>query len=314
MAPPLPHPRWPITLSILAAIITIGMKGTAYALSGSVGLLSDALESLVNLVAAVAASIAIWYAARPADPTHAFGHEKFLYFSSGLEGVLIILAGIGTVGYAVSRLIFAGTLQDLEIGTLIGLAAAGVNFAVARVLLHYGRKYKSIVLEADGEHLMSDVITTLGVLAGVVVVMLTGLVFFDSLAAIIVGSLIIRTGGKLVARSFNGLMDHALPTDEQEQIRAVITAHLPTGATFHMLRTRHAGHRRFAEFHLLVEGDLTVRAAHLIAHGIEAALVSAMPGLEVMIHVEPVDEQESFESEELKRLGEPVSPDPKAPS
>lgn len=309
--PPQPSQlRWPIVLSIFAAIITIGMKGTAYAVTGSVGLLSDALESLVNLVAAVTAYVALSYAARPADRTHAFGHEKIEYFSSGLEGVLIILAGLGTAGYAVRRLIFPEPLNDLELGTIIGLAAAGVNLVVARVLLHYGRKHQSIVLEADGQHLMADVWTSVGVIFGLILVLLTKVVWFDSVVAILVGLNIVWTGAELVGRSFNGLMDHALPVAEQEQIREVIRANLPAGATFHMLRTRRAGQRRFAEFHLLVEGDLTVRAAHVVAHEIEAALTAAMPVLEVMIHVEPIDEQESFEKEDLKRLGEAVSREP----
>ena len=308
MPPPPSHLRWPIALSILAAFVTIAMKGTAYAVTGSVGLLSDALEGLVNLVAAVTAYVALWYAARPADPTHAFGHEKIEYFSSGLEGVLIILAGFGTAGYAVRRLIYPEPLNDLEIGMFIGLAAAGVNFVVARVLLHYGRKHQSIVLEADGKHLMADVWTSVGVLVGLTLVLLTKLEWLDSVLAILVGMNIVWTGLELVVRSFNGLMDHALPIVEQERIREVIRVSLPAGAAFHMLRTRRAGQRRFAEFHLLVEGDLTVRAAHHVAHEVEAALMVAMPGLEVTIHIEPVDEQESFESEELKRLGEPITP------
>src|SRR5262249_44115159 len=157
--PPPSHLRWPIALSIVAALVTIGMKGTAYALTGSVGLFSDALESFVNLTAAVTAYAALWYAARPADRSHTFGHEKIEYFSSGLEGVLIILAGLGTAAYAVRRLFRPEPLSDLEVGTLIGLAASGVNFAVARVLLRVGRQHGSIVLEADGRHLMADVWT-----------------------------------------------------------------------------------------------------------------------------------------------------------
>ena len=222
--------------------------------------------------------------------------------------MLIILAGLGTAGYAVRRFVYPEPLKDLELGTLIGLAAAGVNLVVARVLLHYGRKHQSIVLEADGKHLMADVWTSVGVLIGLVLVLLTKLEWLDPVLAILVGLNIVWTGAELVGRSFNGLMDHALPVVEQEQIREVIRANLPAGAGFHMLRTRRAGQRRFAEFHLLVEGDLTVRAAHVVAHEVEAALTAAMPGLEVMIHVEPVDEQDSFESEELKRLGEPITP------
>ena len=304
--PPPSYLRWPIALSIAAALITIAMKGTAYAVTGSVGLFSDALESLVNLVAAVTAYVTLWYAARPPDPTHAFGHEKSEYFSSGLEGVLIILAGLGTIGYAVRRLFHPEPLSDLELGTVIGLAASAVNLAVARVLLHHGRKHHSIVLEADGKHLMADVWTSVGVLAGLGLVILTGFAWLDPILAVLVGANIAWTGGELVARSFNGLMDHALPADEQDRIREVIRANLPAGATFHMLRTRRAGTRRFAEFHLLVDGDLTVRAAHHVAHRVSTALAEAMPGLEVSIHVEPVDEEESWEPEELKQLGEPA--------
>src|SRR5262245_14486570 len=216
MPPPPPHLRWPIALSILAALLTIGMKGTAAALTGSVGLLSDALESLVNLVAAVTAYVALWYAARPADPTHAYGHEKIEYFSSGLEGALIIVAGLGTAGYAIRRLIYPEPLRDLELGTVIGLAAAGVNLVAARVLLHYGRKHESIVLEADGKHLMADVWTSCGVLAGIVLVIVTGWTWLDPILAIAVGLNIIWTGLELAYRSYNGLMAPARPAPAQE--------------------------------------------------------------------------------------------------
>jgi len=298
------HLRLPIALSIVAAFVTIGMKGTAYLLTDSVGLLSDTLESLINLLAAVTAYVALWYASRPADPNHTFGHEKIEYFSSGLEGALIILAGVGTAGYAIKRMLHPEPLQNLELGGIIGLAASGVNLVTARVLLYYGRKHDSIVLEADGEHLMADVWTSVGVIGGLGLVLLTGLEWFDPLLAVLVGGNIVWTGWELVVRSFHGLMDHALPEEERTQIRTVTAATLPAGATFHMIRTRRAGQRRFAEFHLLVNGDLTVRAAHHIAHEVEAALVAAMPGLEVSIHIEPVDEQASWEGEELKRLGE----------
>ncbi|HJZ54980.1 MAG TPA: cation diffusion facilitator family transporter [Gemmataceae bacterium] len=308
MSGPPKHLRWPIALSILAAIVTIGMKSTAYALTGSVGLFSDALESVVNLLAAVTAYASLWYAARPADPTHTYGHEKIEYLSSGLEGVLIMVAGLATAGYAVRRLFIPHPLEDLEIGTLIALAASGVNLVVARVLLHHGRKHESIVLEADGKHLMSDVITSVGVVAGLGLVLVTGLQFLDPVLAIAVGLNIMWTGGELVRRSFDGLMDHALPAAEQDRIREVIRANLPARADFHGLRTRQAGARRFIEFHLLVEGDLSVRDAHHAAHRIEEALTAALPGLEVTIHVEPVDEQESWEGDYLRQIGEPGLP------
>ena len=302
------HLRWPIALSIVAAVLTIGMKATAYALTGSVGLFSDALESGVNLLAAVTAYFSLLYAARPADPSHTYGHEKIEFFSSGLEGVLILVAGVGTAVYAARRLVHPQSLDGLEVGILISLAASAINLVVARVLLRYGRRYRSIVLEADGQHLMTDVWTSLGVLAGLGLVMLTGVKELDPVLAILVGLNIVWTGFGLIRRSFNGLMDHALPAAEQEQIRSVIRASLPAGAEFHGLRTRQAGARRFLEFHLLVDGNLSVREAHHLAHRVEDALTAAVPGLEVVIHVEPVDERESWEPEYLERLGEPGTP------
>jgi cation diffusion facilitator family transporter len=308
---PIARLRWPVALSIAAALITIGMKGTAYALTGSVGLLTDALESIVNLLAAVTAYFALWYAARPADPTHAYGHEKIEFFSSGLEGVLIVIAGLGAAGYGVRRLIVPEPLSSLELGGALALAASVVNFCVARVLLHYGRLHNSIVMEADGQHLMSDVWTSLGVLVGMGLVYLTRLTLFDSLLAIAMGLHISWIGLGLIRRSFDGLMDHAIPEEERERIREVIRANLPEGATFHLLRTRMSGARRFVEFHLLVDGDLPVREGHHLAEKLTAALAAALPGAAVTIHVEPVDEQESWEPEYLRLLGE--EPDPPKP-
>ncbi len=305
---PIARLRWPVALSIAAAIITIGMKGTAYALTGSVGLLTDALESVVNLLAAVTAYFALWYAARPADPSHTYGHEKIEFLSSGLEGVLIIGAGLGAAAYGVRRLIFPEPLNALELGSGLALAASVVNFAVARVLLHYGRVHKSIVMEADGQHLMADVWTSVGVLVGLALVYATGLTFFDSALAILMGGHITWIGLGLIRRSFDGLMDHAIPPDELARIRELIRANLPTGATFHLLRSRLSGARRFIEFHLLVDGDLSVREGHHHAERMTAALVAALPEVAVTIHVEPVDEQESWEPEYLRRLGEEPEP------
>jgi cation diffusion facilitator family transporter len=299
---PIAQLRWPITLSIIAALLTIALKGVASAITGSVGLLSDALESVVNLFTAITAFVALGYAARPADKTHAFGHEKIEYFSSGLEGILIIIAGLGTAGYAVRRLIQPQQIDDLEVGAILGLIAVVVNLIVARILLVQGRKHRSIVLEADGKHLMADVWTTLGIVAGLALVVFTGLTWLDPVLAIVIGLNISWTGGVLVVKSFNGLMDHALSTVEEEQIRSVIQGSLPENATFHLLRTRRGGTRRFAEFHLLVDGEWSVRRAHHLSHKVEAALGAEIPGLEVTIHIEPVDERDSWESEELKQL------------
>lgn len=307
MGPP-PLPRWPVALSVGAAVLTIGMKGTAYAVTGSVGLLSDALESVVNLLAAGTAYLALRYAARPADAGHTYGHEKIEYLSSGLEGVLIVLAGAGAALFAAPRLVRPEPLHALELGTLIALLASAVNLVVARVLLHYGRAYRSIVLEADGRHLMADVWTSVGVVAGLGLVALTGWNVIDPIIAVVVGGHVAWTGVGLVRRSFDGLMDHALPAADRDEIGRVIRGVLPAGAAFHALRTRQAGARRFAEFHLLVDGDLSVREGHRLAHRVADALAAALPGLEVTTHVEPVDEQGSWEGEYLHRLGEPTSP------
>lgn len=305
---PLARLRWPVALSIVAALVTIGMKGAAYGLTGSVGLLTDALESVVNLLAAVTAYFALWYAARPADPSHTYGHEKIEFFSSGLEGVLIVVAGLGAAAYGARRLLFPEPLQAIGLGSGLALGASVVNFAVARVLLRYGRLHKSIVMEADGHHLMADVWTSAGVLVGLALVYATGLTFFDSLLAIVMGAHIGRTGVGLIGRSFDGLMDHAIPSEERDRVREVIRANLPEGATFHLLRTRLSGARRFIEFHLLVDGDSSVREGHQLADRLEAALVAAIPELAVTVHVEPVDEQSSWEPEYLQRLGEEPSP------
>lgn len=301
------HLHAPLRLSIAAAVITIAMKFTAYALTGSVGLFSDALESFVNLLAACTASFSLWYASRPVDPSHTYGHEKFEFFSSGLEGLLVLVAGLGTAWYAVSRLLHPQPLEDLGLGTAIVLGATLVNFIVAMILLRTGRKHASIILEANGQHLMTDVWTSVGVVVGVTLVILTDFQWFDPIVAGAVGINIIWTGFGLLRRSFNGLMDHSLPTHEQDGIREAIRAHLPQGADFHALRTRQAGSRQFADFHLLVPGRKSVREAHAISHRVADGVKGKFPRLELTIHIEPIDEKESFEPE-LEQLGEVPAP------
>ncbi|MCU0703546.1 MAG: cation diffusion facilitator family transporter [Fimbriiglobus sp.] len=308
------HLRWPLLLSLAAAVVTIGMKATAYAVTGSVGLFSDALESGINLIAAVVATFSLWYANRPSDPDHQYGHEKIEFFSSGVEGALVFAAGGGSIYYAVHRLLDPKTPDDLGIGTLLAVAASAVNFAVGLVLLRVGRRHGSIILEADGHHLMTDVLTTAGVLAGLGLGWLTGLWWFDPLAALVVGVQIGFTGFRLVRRSFDGLMDRALPADDLSRIRAAITAELPPGTTFHHLRTRQAGRRKFVDFHLLVDGGQSVRDGHTLAHRVEEGLLRAVPGLEVTIHIEPIDERASWEEAALKRLGEEHTPAPVLPT
>lgn len=297
-----------IALSVAAALATIAMKTTAYLLTQSAGLLSDALESGVNLLAAVAAYLSLGYSSRPADPTHTFGHEKIEFFSSGLEGTLVCVAGLGTAWYAVGRLIAPQPLTDLGLGMAIAAAAAGVNCAVGLLLVRAGRKADSLLVEADGQHLMSDVLTTGVVLLGLGLVWVTGVPQLDALLALGVGLHIVTTGFRLIRRSFDGLMDHALAPEEVERIRGMIRAALPEGADFHLLRTRRAGSRPFADFHILVPGSMSLAAAHEIADTVEEKLRTALPDLEVTTHVEPIEDLKSWEKERLEQLGEPTEP------
>lgn len=293
-------PRYPVVLSIIAALLTLGMKTGAYWLTGSVGLLSDAAESLVNLLAAVTALLSLWYAAQPVDATHTYGHEKIEFFSSGLEGVLIVVAAGGIIWYAVERLIEPQPLQALGIGTGISLAASLINFAVARVLLRVGRACHSIVLEADGQHLMTDVGTSVGVLGGLVLVWLTNWTLLDPIMAILMGLNILWTAHGLMLRSFNGLMDHALPETEQAAVRQAIEARLLPQMHYHALRTRQAGARRFVDFHLLVPGSWSVNVAHKLAGPIEEAIQSVLPGgVEVTVHIEPIEDHAAWHDSAL---------------
>jgi cation diffusion facilitator family transporter len=295
-----PPPRYPVVLSILAALLTLGMKSVAYYLTGSVGLLSDAAESLVNLLAACTAYLSLWFAARPVDSSHTYGHEKIEYFSSGLEGTLIVIAAGGILWYAVERLITPRELHDLGIGTAISLAASLVNLGVAVVLLRVGRACHSIVLEANGQHLMTDVWTSVGVLGGLFLVWLTDWLILDPLLAILVACNILWTAYDLLKRSFNGLMDHALPESEQAAVRQAIESCLLPSMHYHALRTRQAGARRFVDFHLLVPGIWSVRVAHKLTEQVEEAVRKVLPGgAEVTVHIEPLEDQASWEDSAL---------------
>jgi cation diffusion facilitator family transporter len=292
-------PRYPILLSIAAALITLALKGVAYYITGSVGLLSDALESLINLVAAVTALFALWFAAKPVDPTHTYGHEKIEYFSSGLEGVLILVAAVGISWYAIVRFLSPQPLEEIGWGTSLATAGAIVNFAAAQVLLHVGRKTHSIVLEADGRHLMSDVWTSLGVVIALVLVHVTGWQVLDPIIALLVAAYIVGVAYDLILRSFNGLMDHALPEDEQAKVHAAIRPLLPEGVAYHAVRTRQAGARRFTDFHLLVPGAWSVKKAHDLTGQIEKAIAKALPGIEITVHIEPIEEPAAWQDSEL---------------
>jgi cation diffusion facilitator family transporter len=296
---PAAHPKYPMVLSILAALITFALKIIAYQLTGSISVLSDALESLVNLAAALIALASMYYAAMPVDRSHTYGHEKIEFFSSGIEGVLILLAAGGIAWYAVDRLITPHTLSDLGIGALVTGASALVNLAAALVLLRAGRATESIVLEADGKHLLADVWTSAAVIGGLGLVWLTDLSIFDPLLALLVAANIAWTAAGLVWRSFDGLMDHALPEEEQAKVRAAINSHLGPGMTFHALRTRKAGAHRFADFHLLVPGNFSVKRAHDLTGKIEQAIRDALPEIEVTVHIEPIEERAAWEDSAL---------------
>lgn len=292
----------PILLSIGVAVATLLLKVVASWLTGSVGLLSDAAESIVNLFAALTAYVSLHYSARPVDATHTYGHEKIEFFSSGLEGVLILAAAFGIAWYAVQRLLHQSAVQALEWGAAMTLAASLLNLAVARHLLRVGRAAGSIVLEADGQHLMTDVWTSLAVLAGLGLVWWTDLQWLDPVVGLLAALNIVWTGFGLLRRSFNGLMDHALPEPEQVAVRQAIEAHLEPQMDYHALRTRQAGPRRFVDFHLLVPGRTTVKAAHDAGERMEAAIRTALPQSEVTVHLEPIEERAAWEDSALVAL------------
>jgi cation diffusion facilitator family transporter len=294
--------RLPIQLSILAAVATILLKGTAWLQTGSVSLLSDAAESLVNLAAACVAYLALLYASRPVDREHTYGHEKIEFFSSGLEGGLIFIAAVTIAWTAIERLVRGGDIHKLDLGLALSGVAAVVNLAVAQLLLRVGRKHHSIVLEADGQHLMTDVWTSAAVLAGLGMVWLTGAQWLDPVMALLMAAYIMATGWRLVQRSFDGLMDRALPDDEVALLRQTIGSLLKPGMTFHALRTRRAGSRRFADFHLLVPGQMSVAAAHDLVDEIEEAMRAALGNLEVQIHLEPIEASSAWHDSELLNL------------
>lgn len=273
--------------SVAVGCVVLGLKSLAYWMTGSVALLSDALESIINIVAAGAAVVALRVAAMPADRNHPFGHGKAEYFSSVLEGILIVIAALAIIREAWF------SLSDLKpiAAPLAGLAFNGVasliNGLWAFVLLRSGRQLRSLALIADGKHLLADVVTSAGVFAGVVLVSLTGWLILDPIIAFLVALNIVWSGWGLVRESVGGLMDESLPTDELDRIRRVIFEHAEGAYQAHDLRTRHAGRQTFIEFHLVVSGDLPVRTAHGICDRLESALQKAVPNCRVTIHVEP---------------------------
>jgi cation diffusion facilitator family transporter len=288
-------------LSVAAAVATISLKVFAWSVTGSVGLLSDAAESAVNLVAAVVALLALRWATKPADEEHAYGHAKAEYFSAGVEGSLIVVAALAIVGTAVPRLIDPVAIDDVGIGLAVSAAASLINLAVGLLLLRAGRRHRSITLEADGRHLMTDVWTSAGVIAGVAAVALTDWQRLDPIIALAVAANIIFTGSSLVRRSVGGLMDRALDPEELQRIRDVLAPFERQGIRFHALRTRQAGRRAFISVHVLVPRAWSVQRGHDEVERVEADLLDALPYATVFTHLEPLEDPRSYDDTQLDR-------------
>jgi cation diffusion facilitator family transporter len=293
-------------LSIAAATLIICLKSIAYWLTGSVGLLSDALESLVNLAAACVALVALTVAARPADDDHQYGHDKAEYFSSVFEGGMIFVAALAIAATAIERLMHAQPLEALGTGLVISAIATIINFVVARVLLNAGRRHESIALEADAHHLMTDVWTSVGVLIGVGAVAVTGWQWLDPVVALAVAVNIVFTGVSLMRRSALGLMDTALPAEEQRIVLDVLERYREEGVQHHALRTRRSGPRRFIDFHVLVPGAWSVQQGHDLLERIEAEIRGRLANTTILTHLEPVEDAASWDDTALDR---PVGPD-----
>jgi cation diffusion facilitator family transporter len=291
-------------LSIIAAVVTIALKVGAYLLTGSVGLFSDAAESSVNLVAAVGAFLALGTAARPPDEEHAYGHTKAEYFSSALESVLIIVAAVWIAVTAIGRLLEPQPLENLGVGLAIGLVAATINGAVGVVLLRGGRRLRSAALRADGQHLLTDVWTSVGVVVGVFLVWLTGWLVLDPLIALLVAGNIVRIGVRLLNDTAHGLLDTALPPEEQEVITDIQSRYREEGIEFHALRTRNAGRRRFVSMHVLVPGKWSVKRGHDVSERVEKDITQALPMTAVFVHIEPLEDPVSWQDQELDRSPE----------
>jgi cation diffusion facilitator family transporter len=288
-------------LSIAAAVMTIVLKVTAWAVTGSVGLLSDAAESLVNLVGALMALAMLTIAARPADEDHAYGHGKAEYFSSGLEGGLILIAAVGISAAAVLRLITPKPLEQISVGLVISAAASVINLVVALIILRAGKRHESITLEANAHHLFTDVWTSVGVIVGVGAVALSGWNWLDPVVALLVAANIVITGLKIVRRSVGGLMDPAVGEADRIAIQKVLERHTQERVQFHALRTRQSGPRRFISVHVLVPGEWTVQRGHDFLEQIEDDLRAVVPNSTVFTHLESIDDPASWQDLELER-------------
>jgi cation diffusion facilitator family transporter len=288
-------------LSIGAAVATITLKGAAYALTGSVGLLSDAIESLVNLASATVALAMLTVAAQPPDDEHHWGHDKAEYFASGVEGALIVAAALSIAIMSVSRLLHPQPIEKAGLGLLVSTVATAINFMVARILFDVGRRNDSITLEADARHLMTDVWTAVGVIVGVGLVALTGWARLDPIIGLLVAANIVRTGARLVQRSVQGLLDTALAATEGQAVERILASYRAQGLEFHAVRSRQAAARRFVTMHVLVPGDWTVHRGHELLERIEHEILGTVPNCTVLTHLEPIEDPRSFEDIDLDR-------------
>jgi cation diffusion facilitator family transporter len=288
-------------LSIAAALATMALKAAAYWLTGSVGLLSDALESLVNLAGALMALAMLTVAAWPADENHAYGHGKAEYFSAGVEGALILIAAIAIAVAAIDRLLHPRPIEQVGIGLAVSVVASLLNLGVALVLLKAARVHRSATLQANAHHLLTDVWTSAGVLVGVGAVALTGWLVLDPLVALAVAANIVFAGGRIVRDSVAGLMDAALPPADLKVLRELLDGYATDGIEYHALRTRQAGARRFVSVHVLVPPEWSVQQGHDLLERIEADIRRALPPVTVDTHLEPLGDPAAMADQELHR-------------
>lgn len=293
----MPSPRRYALYSIAASLVTLALKFGAWQLTGSVGLLSDAAEGLVNLTAGLLALMALTIALRPADKAHAYGHGKAEYFSAAAEGLLILAAAGGIIYASVDRFLHPQELTGLGLGLVVALVAGGVNWGTARIMLKAAHRFDSITLEADAKHLLTDVWTSVGLVAGLAVLLVAppSWQILDPIIACIMAVNIVVTGLGLLRRSIGGLMDAALPEDEVQAIVRIIREQAGPDTPFHGLRTRKAGSRRFVDFHLLLPGATTVKHSHDLTEHIEQSICDLLPHCHVTIHVEPLEDHRSWD-------------------
>jgi cation diffusion facilitator family transporter len=282
-------------LSVATSIVTIVLKFGAWWLTGSVGLLSDAVEALVNIAAALVALGVLTYAAAGPDREHNFGHEKAQYFSSGIEGTLIFVAAGAIIWSATPKLFDPTPIQDLGIGIALSVLASAANAACAWLMLGAARHHRSITLEADARHLLTDVWTTAGVIVGLLLVKATGWLRLDPIIAIAVAIHILWTGWSLLARSFQGLMDRAVPDEERAAIIEVLETLKQRGADYHALRTRVSGAKSFVDVHVLVPGTMSVQEGHDLVEALENDIHTRLPHVEVLTHLEPLEDPRSWD-------------------